>query len=67
MKKRLDLIIDNHHVRKGRTYTAYESFDNEVDRDRRISELYLYEDKEIVCQNVDDNNMYILKYTVKQL
>ena len=43
------------------------SFDNEVDRDRRISELFLYEDKEIVCQNVDDNNMYILKYTVKQL
>ena len=52
---------------KDKTYTAWESFDNEVDRDRRISELFLYEDKEIVCQNVDDNNMYILKYTVKQL
>ena len=62
-----DLMIDNHRVKKGQVYTAYETFNNEVDRDRRTSELYLYEDKEIVCQNVDDNNMYILKYTVKQL
>ena len=62
-----DLMIDNHRVKQGGKYTAWETFDNEVDRDRRISELYLYEDKEIVCQNVDDNNMYILKYTVKQL
>ena len=67
MKKGQDLMIDNHRVKKGKTYTAWETFDNEVDRDNRVSELYLYEDKEIVCQNVDDNNMYLLKYTVKQL
>ena len=45
-------------------YTAYETFDNEVDRDRRTQELMSYKDKEIVCTNEDNNNMYILKYTI---
>ena len=65
--KSQDLMIDNHRVKEGQTYTAWETFDNEVDRDHRVSELYQYKDKEIVCQNIDKNNMYMLKYTVTQL
>ena len=56
-----------HHVTKGRLYTAYESFDNELDRDQRKKELSTYTDKEIKCSNVDKWGSYILKYTVKQL
>jgi hypothetical protein len=48
-------------------YTAYETFDNEVDRDLRIADLMKYDDKKIVFTNVDEDNMYILKYTIEQL
>jgi len=48
-------------------YTAYETFDNEVDRDKRTMELMQYNDKEIVCTNIDDDNDYILQYTVKNV
>ena len=47
-------------------YTAYETFDNEVDRDRRTEELRIHhKDMEIVCTNEDNDNLYILKYTIE--
>ena len=48
-------------------YTAYETFDNEVERDLRIADLMRYKDKKITFTNIDEDNMYILKYTIKQL
>ena len=48
-------------------YTAYETFDNEVDRDLRIVDLMKYDDKKIVYTNIDEDNMYILQYTIEQL
>ena len=48
-------------------YTAYETFDNEVDRDLRIADLMKYDDKKIVYTNIDEDNMYILQYTIEQL
>jgi hypothetical protein len=51
-------------------YTAYETFDNEVERDLRIADLMRYKDKKIKFTNVDDlveDYGYILKYTIEQL
>jgi len=48
-------------------YTAYETFDNEVDRDLRIADLSQIDDKKIVHTNIDEDDMYILKYTIEPL